>query len=268
MGAFFVIFPICFHNTLKITNPNMTDETQTSLSDFLSFINGNTVAVYGDAEDASRVKPTLESCMKQAVKNANNLWQEQAAPFKDTKGYDPFGLFLAAAYEEFLLPASRGLRMISPKFQDAWRAHFNSFQEQAKQLETNPDVLGSTANMKLPDPEDAQDVADAALDKISRTLLEWYYTFLVNENNRAQAGQYEFGFGGGRRTQQNVSTIQHEKWVEAWETEFRGDVLNRLELKLHSNSVAVTTDETKTRMSRIIPVVQSSGTGKSRLAEE
>jgi hypothetical protein len=73
---------------------------------------------------------------------------------------------------------------------------------------------------------------------------------------------------GSGHTQDNGSAIQHEEWKETWETEFRGDGLNRLELKFHSISVAVTKDESKTPMSRIIPVVQSSGTGKSRLAEE
>lgn len=72
----------------------------------------------------------------------------------------------------------------------------------------------------------------------------------------------------GRRTQEDIYTFTREVWEEAWHSPFHGDVLKRLELKLHNNSDMVVTEAKKEYMSRIIPVVQSSGTGKSRLAEE
>src|SRR5436190_24375735 len=101
-----------------------TDETQTSTSDLLSFINGNMVEIYGDVEVASRIMPTLASCMKKAVQEANNLLQNREPPFGDTTSDNTFGMFLFTCYEEFLLPANRGLRNISPTFQTAWRAHY------------------------------------------------------------------------------------------------------------------------------------------------
>jgi hypothetical protein len=57
-------------------------------------------------------------------------------------------------------------------------------------------------------------------------------------------------------------------WQQAWNQPFRGRALNALETKLQLNAHAIRTDSNKVHMSRIIPVVQASGTGKSRLAEE
>ena len=102
----------------------MTDATQASTSDLLSFINGNMVEVYGNAEAARRVMPTLASCMKQAVERVNSLWQKRAPPFDDTMGDDVFGTFLVAAYQEFYVVASHSLKNISATFNTAWYPHY------------------------------------------------------------------------------------------------------------------------------------------------
>ena len=66
-----------------------------------------------------------------------------------------------------------------------------------------------------------------------------------------------------------------EDWKYAWKQPFRGQSLMFLKQKLALNVSALKrarkpTKDTisKLEMSRIIPIVQSSGTGKSRLAEE
>ena len=115
------------------------------------------------------------------------------------------------------------------------------------------------------------EVAQAALNKISDTLFDWFLESLRLLASKEQiACQPEFppSLQGQLRPQENMNTILLEEWDAAWDTEFRGHVLKRLELKLHLNVQAVTNDENKRYMSRIIPVVQASGTGKSRLAEE
>jgi hypothetical protein len=100
-------------------------------------------------------------------------------------------------------------------------------------------------------------------------VVQFFARFLAELNSLPKLPVTESLSGRmGRRTQGNVYTFPLEVWEEAWQSPFHGDVLKRLELKLHSNSVMVVTEAEKEYMSRIIPVVQSSGTGKSRLAEE
>ena len=62
--------------------------------------------------------------------------------------------------------------------------------------------------------------------------------------------------------------VPSRQWRDAWNQPFRGRALVALENKLLLNAHAIKSDRNKEQMSRIIPVVQSSGTGKSRLAEE
>jgi len=58
-------------------------------------------------------------------------------------------------------------------------------------------------------------------------------------------------------------------WEDAWVEQYRGNALFHLETKLQLNVHALgLADDITSSMSRIIPIVQSSGTGKSRLAEE
>ena len=81
------------------------------------------------------------------------------------------------------------------------------------------------------------------------------------------------------------SQFDENLWENAWAGHYRGDALFHLETKLQLNVNAIIDPRTKNRtksrttdrrtdrtrdrtMSRIIPIVQSSGTGKSRLAEE
>ena len=159
----------------------MTDETQTSMSDLLSFMNDNMVEIYGNVEVASRIMPTLTSCMKEAVQRASNSLQNCTPPFEDTTSDDTFGMFLSTCYGDFLFFATLRLRDISPTFQTAWRAHYNKWiQENAEQLQKNPEVLCSAANMNLPNHEDAEEIKNAAIDEISHTLFEWYRTSLVD----------------------------------------------------------------------------------------
>ena len=56
-------------------------------------------------------------------------------------------------------------------------------------------------------------------------------------------------------------------WKDAWTTEYRGDALVHLEDKLKQLSHDVQNGSKDQSMSRLIPVVQASGAGKSRLAE-
>jgi hypothetical protein len=101
---------------------------------------------------------------------------------------------------------------------------------------------------------------------------------IIEENTRLQRNPSEKGLkslasgvvSGGPNQQDGTSQdIEHSEWFLAWEDEFRGSALENLEVKLRLNVEALqSAREDKIGMSRIIPIVQSSGTGKSRLAEQ
>ena len=145
----------------------MTETPRVSTSNILSFIEGHEVDFYGDVDAAKRVMPTLEVYMRDAVDVAN----KGRARSRDKK----LGMFLVSAYQLFTAVIGPALEEISATFRTAWLSHYDDwFQKYAKPLQTNPDGLGSTANMKFPCPEGAQEVASTALDEISLSLLKLY----------------------------------------------------------------------------------------------
>jgi hypothetical protein len=96
--------------------------------------------------------------------------------------------------------------------------------------------------------------------------LGWYLTSLDDlDSKEKEKALSELPSALPQSERQNLCTIDDREWGNAWATKFHG---TRLEYKLHLNACAVATNSEKKRMSRIIPLVQASGTGKSRLAEE
>jgi hypothetical protein len=66
-----------------------------------------------------------------------------------------------------------------------------------------------------------------------------------------------------------IGLYTSDDWVAAWKHPYKGDALSHLEQKLRLNIESMRNNiQNRIGMSRIIPIVQSSGTGKSRLAEE
>jgi hypothetical protein len=65
-------------------------------------------------------------------------------------------------------------------------------------------------------------------------------------------------------------SAEFQAWKEAWMAEYRGDALEDLKFKLQSlcDQVKSVTREEGRTLSRLVPIVQSSGAGKSRLADE
>ena len=218
----------------------MTDRSQISTSNLLSFINGNAVEPYGDTDAAKTVKPILESSMKFTVEAVNKS--------RDCEGDEKIGTFLITAYRAFSRFADMGLTTVNKTFRMSWRSHYNKWwATYAQLLEKNQDALGSTTNMKLPGPGDTKDVASALLNEISDILFRWY----LNSLEELAAKENE--------------TTREE---DAWTTEFREHILKKFENKLHLDSDAAHNDPQKYMMSRIIFVEQASQTGKRRLAQE
>lgn len=67
-----------------------------------------------------------------------------------------------------------------------------------------------------------------------------------------------------------MKTPRFEGWEDAWGSQYRGDALKNLENKLLSLSMTAPRNDSSRgfrSMSRLIPIVQGSGAGKSRLAD-
>ena len=253
----------------EISPLNMTD-LPTSPSNLLTFINGHAIACYGDADAAKKVKPSLLLSMKVAVQRMNNSRRNRDPPFDHTTDDDEVQIFIIGVFYSF--SAYFSLSRISATFASAWIRHYYTLlQDHFIPLEENLSEFDLSLNIKLPSLEETDEVAQAALDKISDTLFDWYLDslrLLASKEQVARRPVFPPSLQGRLQPQENMSTIPVEEWDAAWNTEFRGHVLKRLELKLHLNVQAITNDQNKHQMSRIIPVVQASGTGKSRLAEE
>jgi hypothetical protein len=117
-------------------------------------------------------------------------------------------------------------------------------------------------------------INDIRITEISHELLSCmrqYLEDLKDEEMARQAGKsLTLASVRGMGFQDGIDSgiFQLQDWQKAWEQPFRGRALCALETKLQLNAHAIMDDEKKARMSRIVPVVQASGTGKSRLSEE
>src|SRR5271169_4926637 len=98
----------------KISPPNMTEETPTSPSNLLTFINGHAVACYGntDTDAPKKVKPNLQMCMKVAVQNVNRARKNRELPFDVTTDDEEPRMFVVSAFGSFYLSAQFVLQRI------------------------------------------------------------------------------------------------------------------------------------------------------------
>jgi hypothetical protein len=113
--------------------------------------------------------------------------------------------------------------------------------------------------------------------KISNRLFALMEEFLENlsekekqtpaQNSGAANSNSSAIYGGGNRQDSKLSLFSYADWEMAWREPFRGDALDSLQTKLRLLTDSVTKLSFYHQMSRLIPIVQSSGTGKSRLAE-
>ena len=132
------------------------------------------------------------------------------------------------------------------------------------------DLLADCDKGNVPTQED-----DGRIGRISKDLLlsmRQYLIDLKNEEELAQRAKQSLTLAPvrGMNTQDGFDggIFDLEDWQRAWDQPFQGNALAALETKLQLNAHAIRTDHKKMQMSRVIPVVQASGTGKSRLSEE
>jgi len=115
---------------------------------------------------------------------------------------------------------------------------------------------------------------DDRIVRISEELLSCmlqYLDDLKNEEELARSTEHSLTLtvrGMNMQEALDGDLLDPEDWQRAWNQPYSGHALDALETKLQLNADAIRTDYKKAEMSRIIPVVQASGTGKSRLSEE
>ena len=137
---------------------------------------------------------------------------------------------------------------------------------------------GSRTSRHIIDDRDFAQKCNEIKDAILSDLLEYLRRLSIDEATAKPQSQRsskrstpEGEVVTGHQNQQDAisQAIQHSEWFGAWEDKFRGSALENLEVKLSLNVQALRTSrDDKIGMSRIVPIVQSSGTGKSRLAEQ
>jgi hypothetical protein len=105
-----------------------------------------------------------------------------------------------------------------------------------------------------------------AMQAVQTGLVPMLVRFL-EKNAESDDAKMEVDWSGA---EPHEKSAEFEAWEEAWMAKYRGDALEDLEVKLQSlreQVKSVARDEGRT-LSRLVPVVQSSGAGKSRLADE
>jgi hypothetical protein len=133
------------------------------------------------------------------------------------------------------------------------------------------DLLADCDNGNAPTQED-----DIRIVRISEYLvisMSNYLLDLKNEDELAQRAKQSLIFtpvsGKDMQDGRDGGLFDLGDWQRAWNKPFQGNALAALETTLQLHAHAIRSDHNKKlQMSRVIPVVQASGTGKSRLAEE
>jgi len=216
---------------------------ESTTSALCSFVGGSAVERYGSEDTAKLVNPVLKSVMTLAVQTSI-----ARRDFVVAMSYGKFGFL---AYDDLL-------QKVGNPFSRDW---YTDWMQREQQLI----ITAKTEFESFPFDESTP----LPVDEISDILLGMYLRSLEEDaSGDNSAFPPQISLPATARIMDNVSDIGREEWDRAWTCEFHGNVLKKLEAKLRLNVHAVTKDGRKETMSRIIPVVQSSGTGKSRLAEE
>ena len=254
----------------------------TTVGEFCDFLDGKSVAPYGD------MGPTVTDILQRTVRLA--IYQELSTRTPGD-GTDEFEflhstvfsmlhpLLLRAEIASVLAPIAGNVALVVRRACAAWihsfAAHLPQSSDEKSNVLSNPQVLSLIKNL-LQDCDNGETPAQTEefrLIEISRELVLCMRRHLTDLKDVEEAAR---GFTElrisvrGMNLQEGLDgdLLSWGGWQDAWKQPFRGQALAALETKLQLNAHAIRTDFNKEQMSRIIPVVQASGTGKSRLAEE
>jgi hypothetical protein len=278
----------------------------TSVSEFIDFLNGKTVPVYDDSKET--LIDVLSSLIHIGLRHQyaellrmKSLQQRKESEFIGDMDVIDFliRVFPTASVISRPGPIRDTLNSISQISVDVLFGWLTRYRESELDTLKNPSsqvpLFGifsqspvrtllyflleyASAFDSTIDDENVLQSCNEIRDAILKDLMEYLERFSISEANARSQKQGDLkhspsGHGivfGGQNQQDGTSQdIEHSEWFLAWEDEFRGSALENLEVKLTLNVQALqTSHKDKIEMSRIIPIVQSSGTGKSRLAEQ
>jgi hypothetical protein len=254
----------------------------TTVGDFCSFLDGNSVSPYGGMGKAviDAVQKTIYAAVYRGVKLHEHGTSIPINEFRFLKHM----LFAGVIYN--ITPASfPGLiGDVNAIFQAChqWTTTFNDSQlnvlnEEIPNVIAESQLLSLIKNLRQ-DCDQGRiptQIDDIRLTNISHELLSCMRQYLTNLKDDEEYSKKLASIDGGVRGM-NVhlgvdrGIILPEVWADAWDYPYHDKPLTALEAILHIYAEAIeNSDETNVyKMSRIIPVVQASGTGKSRLSEE
>jgi len=243
----------------------------TAVAAFCDFLDGKSVAPYGDR--GTTVINILQGTIRVGLHQFSN--QGDGMDEFDVLRYTVSNTFtlLRSKIHSALAPIDVDVALVVCHACDVWCDSF--IREKSPGVLSNPQVLSGVKNL-LPSyhkGEAPTQTDDARLIEISQELvlsMRQHLTDLRDAEEAAQ-GYRELSLSvRGMNLQEGLDgdLLPWGGWQDAWKQPFKGQALAALETKLQLNAHAIRTDLKKEQMSRIIPVVQASGTGKSRLAEE
>jgi len=256
-----------------MTNSHL--DIPTTIADFISFLEGDAVEPYGD--QGTTVLDTLRTTLQTAI------YKELGNPIIEGTPIDDFqSHVLTNHFARLFRPALR-VQFPSVDLQKeifdscySWVQHFYTASNHTPILISKPQVLSlvktlfeDCANGMAP-----VEPSDDRIAKISEEFLLCLREYLADLRKQQELSHqmepvtFESVQGDCMQERIDDGLLNTEAWQNAWNQEFRGKSLLALQTKLQLHAEAIKTGGTRAKMSRIIPVVQASGTGKSRLAEE
>ena len=248
----------------------------TTVEAFVQFLNGKPEETYGDK--GSMVLDVLKRSIQLAIHDAIQSGDGMAEHSIDVDG------FLLAVFQVSTVHFGTEL---APKFGPPDRARFQAInwacclwmRKWFGDFQQNKGTVSLFQTSQVPnlvqtlleDIEKGDIPASENDDRILRISENWLLCMCQYIDEGARSTEpFLTAAVRGMNMQEALDgdLLDSEDWQQAWNQPFRGRALNALETKLQLNANAIRMDRKKADMSRIIPVVQASGTGKSRLAEE
>ena len=250
----------------------------TTVEQFLHFLDGNPVENYGDKGNI--VHNTLEHAIQVAIREALRR-----------KGTIDVFQFLRVKVFLIKLPALLEAELASaldPIDDTIFNVIYSACSDWAQSF-ANTHLRGVDTPIMVPTSQipslvegllQAIDETKSSIPEnegrvieISQELLSCMRQHLVDlKNEEALVDKFaSLVTSVGRNNLQeglDAGILDSHRWQKAWNYPFHGRALDALEQKLQLNARAIKMDPAKRHMSRIIPIVQASGTGKSRLSEE
>lgn len=257
----------------------MSSQFPTTVESFIAYLNGNEIAEYG--KDGTTVMIHLMDIVTEYLQSElterrrSNLYWQHSDPFE--------AVHLQSLLRRILEDLKMALREINIRSSvikacEVWYLQFDKdhiLSEHTKEFVQFESELHNIVNdievlrTLLRNSQGELSKCNPNFNKVADDIKKHFYGHLESLNEREKRLLNPGGYGRMNMQDSIRSQLDYSTWQTAWKQPFHGTALKSLETKLARNVEALIKSEPgKAEMSRIIPIVQSSGTGKSRLAEE